>query len=323
VPITSRDTYVTTMDSLASHWTSVNEDGASPPDTDLRLAGGYTLALFQADRGVVWAALRGAREVEIGLKVLFGDRDALKKSLGEDIARFRAAIRAALPASSFAAALPRVPKQLAAEGRFLAACRGVAAVWAEVDALAPSPEFAPPLLLGGMTRADYQAKVDSLVEMFETVRAENVRLKIAREDRDRVLKRVRGRLLQYRDAVMAHVGPGHYLTKSVPRISPLPGSTPDAVEAAGYWDAEHGVAVIEWPPSENPKLDHYEVRRARGERYRADDETVVARVPADTHVLRTAAGLPGPGAEAEYRVYVVLKTGNEKGSNTVRIVRPM
>ena len=37
----------------------------------------------------------------------------------------------------------------------------------------------------------------------------------------------------------------------------------------------------------------------------------------------THDGLPTPGATGLYRIYVILTTGNEKGSNTVAITRTL
>ncbi len=57
--------------------------------------------------------------------------------------------------------------------------------------------------------------------------------------------------------------------------------------------------------------------------YETDAESVVASVaPGAARSVSTEQGLGAPGATALYRVYVVLKTGNEKGSETVSITRP-
>ena len=47
-------------------------------------------------------------------------------------------------------------------------------------------------------------------------------------------------------------------------------------------------------------------------------------VPKDASPLEflTAAGLGATGASARFRIYVVLTTGNERGSETVTVTRP-
>ena len=54
----------------------------------------------------------------------------------------------------------------------------------------------------------------------------------------------------------------------------------------------------------------------------ASGESVVASLAAGTTVFSTNQGLVAPGATALFKVYVVLTTANEKGSNTVSVTGP-
>ena len=56
--------------------------------------------------------------------------------------------------------------------------------------------------------------------------------------------------------------------------------------------------------------------------YSAAEESVVAEIPAGTPTLSSLEGLAAPGGATDFKVYVVVTTGNEKGSNVVRITRP-
>src|SRR5262249_46891531 len=69
-------------------------------------------------------------------------------------------------------------------------------------------------------------------------------------------------------------------------------------------------------------LDHYSARTAPGPTYHADDGSVVVEVPAGTTSYSTIEGLVAPGATAQFRVFVVLTTANENGSNAVSVTRP-
>ncbi len=77
-----------------------------------------------------------------------------------------------------------------------------------------------------------------------------------------------------------------------------------------------------WTPSTNPNLYHYSVRTSPGPKYKAADESVVAEGAKTDTSFSTDEGLVSPGATALFRVYVVLTTANEKGSNTVSVTRP-
>lgn len=70
--------------------------------------------------------------------------------------------------------------------------------------------------------------------------------------------------------------------------------------------------------SPNPNF----VRTAPGPTNRAADKSVVAEVPKTQTTHSTNQGLLAAGATALFRVYVVLTTANEKGSNTVSITHP-
>jgi hypothetical protein len=322
MPLENFGSYLPFMDVTAAHWSSVNDSADGPPGVDLVMTGGYDLAAFLVDRQRVEEALFLVQREEQHYRMAAEQRDWQKKPMSAFVGHFRAVVRAALPDSRFAASLPVVPNFLSIETRFLAPCRSIQTLWAEIDALPPSPTFTPPLTVGGVTLAEFNTRVAALQEAFEEVKAVATRLKLARQQRDRTLAEIRARLRQYKDAVVAHVGPDSSLLMSIPRLSPLKGSTPDAVVASGAWNADEGMAVITWEPSEHPKLDHYEIRRGRGRAYRAAEETVVGRAPAGATSFRSQLGLEEPGSAVEVRVYVVLKTGNQKGSNTVRIVRP-
>jgi len=103
---------------------------------------------------------------------------------------------------------------------------------------------------------------------------------------------------------------------------PVWGSTPAGVTLTGTWVPANEQAEFSWPASTNPNLDHYVVRMSVGSSYDAATATVVGNFAAGTTSLATTVGLESPGDVASFKVFVVLTTGNEAGSNTVTITRP-
>jgi hypothetical protein len=129
--------------------------------------------------------------------------------------------------------------------------------------------------------------------------------------------------MSYTKALPGRVDAGDVLLLTMPRLWPLPGHTPKAVAAAGEWLADLEKARLTWEASEEAELSHYEVRACAGPDYSKEDEEPVATVAADAErLLETAEGFSEPGALRSFRIYVVLKTGNEKGSKTVTVARP-
>jgi len=127
--------------------------------------------------------------------------------------------------------------------------------------------------------------------------------------------------VQYRRAVPGLFPKDHPLVTSLPKLTPPRGHTPDAVVLTGVWNLVTGLADLSWTASADPDLLHYQVRRSGATPYDTSTELVVATVlpPGLTH--STLEGLPTNGATMGYKVYVVLTTGNEKGSNAVSVTR--
>ncbi|MGL4401953.1 MAG: hypothetical protein ACRCXD_18995 [Luteolibacter sp.] len=57
--------------------------------------------------------------------------------------------------------------------------------------------------------------------------------------------------------------------------------------------------------------------------YQPEAESTLATLPGGGALeYLTAAGLPPPGETASYKIYAILTTGNERGSNAVAVTRP-
>ncbi len=82
------------------------------------------------------------------------------------------------------------------------------------------------------------------------------------------------------------------------------------------------MADLSWTASSDPDLDHYEVRRSPSSPYNSNTEIMVASVSAATLTHSTDDGLTSPGTDMRFKVYVVLNTDNEAGSNAVEVARP-
>lgn len=135
-------------------------------------------------------------------------------------------------------------------------------------------------------------------------------------------REARALLISYTKALPVRVAAGSPLLGAMPRLWPLPGHTPEPVEAAGGWTGS--AARLEWSECTDALQAGYQVRVCAGPDFSTEDEWVAGNVPAGgERSLETLAGLKRPGQVASYRVYVLLKTGNERGSTTVTVTRPV
>lgn len=321
MPITDLGSYVPTMDQFLAHWEDVNIQLGGTPATDLKLFGGYVRAMFLADRDAIDSALTGLIGFENTRELAAQKRDAAKSALLGKLQQWRGLLRALLPGSSYLSAAPLVPPFSSAESKFLAAFDDMANLWSKINADATIAGFTPPLTIGAYTLTMFQADLAALRMAYGAVTIAENDERIAREMRDALLPLARERMIQYRAGVEGLLGVNDPLTLSLPDLSPAPGSTPAPVVLGGSWDAALGLAMFQWTASLAATLSHYELRMSVGATYDTASATVVANIPAGTLTFSTAAGLVAPGDIASFKLFVVLTTANEAGSNTVTITR--
>jgi hypothetical protein len=197
-------------------------------------------------------------------------------------------------------------------------------LWSTINTNSPPiPGFTPPLLLAGAyPQATFATDATALSTAFTAVTTADQNAQLSRESRNQLFEPIYQRLLQYRQAVVAAFPPGDPLIDSLPRLTPPAGATPQAVVLSGAWDAGIVMGHLEWTASTRTDLQEYSVRYHPGPRYKAAEEQVVQSIAPGTLEFDTNFGLAASGSVAYFKVYVVTDTGNEKGSNAVRIARP-
>ena len=321
MPISGPTSYVPTINGFISHWEQVNLLlGLASP---LVLPGGIAIATMTGYRDSLLASastIQGElNDVEIARGNLEIKNAALLARLGE----FNRKVRGFLGHTAFVRALPQVPPGNSAEGVILAALDDMATLWTKINA-STIPGFTGPLtLLGGYVIATFSTELTALKTEYQTWQDAQQDLRLEREKRNDVQDKARAALRDYRAAVLGSFAPTDAIVDSLPDLTPAPGATPDVVTANISWDATALKAKITWSASADPNLAQYEIRFTPGPDYSTDDETVVGNVsPTDPREFLSDAGLAASGNIASFKVYVILTTGNEKGSNTVTITRP-
>ena len=323
MPITDLGSHVTTGEEIKSHWAAVDADRIAGGGTALLLADGYSLTDLTTDVGLVETAITGQENLDNAITLATAARDNRKLPLRDRVIEFREAVQYRLKGSGYALSLPDTPHPDASEQKILKALDDMADLWVRINADSTLPNFTPPLLLrGSFALALFQTELATLRTSYKTlIEAENG-ARLGRIERDLLLPPLRNRFVLYREAIGVEYGPNHPFTTSLPNVYPLPGSTPDGVTLTGAWIPADELAEFSWPASTNANLDHYVVRMSVGSSYDAATATVVGNFAAGTTSLATTVGLENPGDVASFKVFVVLTTGNEAGSNTVTITHP-
>lgn len=319
MPISSTVDYIPVMDEFLAHW------GALPEP--LRLTEGETAVGFAE-----FTALRVELDAaKTALQGRLNDLEAARVHLeqaraagGDRIAEFNRRVRAEFPNIPALSRLPAVPARTAGRDAFLSAMDDALDLWHRIDALPPGPVFSAPLLLrDGLTRDRLLAMRVGLDRAFTARGAADAAVFSQRLVRNILQDRAKSLMVLYRLKIEALHAPESVPAASLPRVTPLPGSTPEPVALTARWDEEAGRAELTWTASEEPDLASYQVRAVAGPEYSAGDETLMAILPpGGPRVWHSVAGLAAPGSAMSYKLYVRLATGHEAGSAPGTVTRP-
>ncbi len=318
------DTFLPVMDTFLAHWALVDAKLGAP---GLVVLDGVGRAELQALRTSLAGKRTEVVHLENDVELAWSQLHEQKLALLERLGQFSDTLRAWWRGASLLTALPPTPVLTSAVDRVLQPVRQALWVWARANA-GPAPGGVTlPLGLGearDFTRAQFQTLADQFAQKRDAHESAEYALKVARAERDTLHRRIRNVLTAYGRGVAARLDATAPLVQTLPRLSPLPGHTPARLQPTADWDPEARATRLQWPPSADPKVARYQIRWCCGPRYRNATQRVALTLDAAefTGTTHTPAGLPAPGDTASYKVFVILATGNERGSRPLTITRP-
>ena len=316
MPINGPASYLPTMDEFLAHWASANAAlGAAGP---IEVLTGITPAALSALRSQLQTtrgqleALRNDRE---------GARFAInshKAALLKRLNQFNLKIRSLAPGSKWEAMLPKSYTVSEGMGRVIPPLDDVQDLWQRYEA-----EEVPVLLMNAYSLAAFTTELAGLKGNYTALTSANNGLGVKRGGRTEIENRIYPILKAYRQRIPAEFAEGSAILSTLPRLTPLLGSTPDPVVVNGNYNPTTVAADLNWTASAEPGLAAYDIRGVAGPGYDTEDEVNLATVlPGAPRTYSTNFALGTPGNAASYKVYVILTTGNERGSNAVSVTRP-
>lgn len=320
MPISGPTSYLTTTDEFLSHW----------EEADLSLGAGNELKLKDGSGRAALVTLktdlvtkRAAVQVRVNQhEVARGDIDLRKAGLLVRINQFNDKVRFLYGGTKWERALPNVPTLTDGQGVFTIPLDDAAALWLMIN---DDPAIADIVLLGAYTQAMFVADVAALNAAYTTYNSAGKKVDVAIQDRNDVQDLIYDKLKGYRQAVPTYFAATSAILESLPDLTPAAGSTPPAAAANGSWDSTQSKAKLTTTAVNDPNVVEIEWRYCLGSSYSTETEAVV---PAGNFAgngateLFSDIGLTSPGAAVSFKAYTKTATGNEKGSNTVTVLRP-
>lgn len=323
--------YPETMDEFLAHWALADAallaTGAPPltiltgtPPAALDRAG------FQLMAGTHNAKLDALAFAELEGRIASGETALRREALLAALATFNDTVRAWWASQPEAALVPALPGKGVAHDTVLKTARHALRLWDRLNA-GPAPAgITLPLTIGpapGMDRAAFATLRDAFAAARDAQETAEFTASALRAERDNQERHIRAALNAYTRTLPVRLGPAHPILQSLPRLTPLPGHTPQPVTLRGSWDPSAAAALLDWDASDDPALESYQIRWCPGDDYNKKEERVALTLTAASGI-RTAhlrQGLEPPGTTATYKVYVILKSGNERGSRAVPVAR--
>ncbi len=321
MPISGPTSFVPVTEECLGHWAAV--DTALGAGNEVVLPGAVNRAALQTKLNALVAKQADVQAKLNAEEVARGDVELKRQDLLLRANQFNDKIRGMFPGSKWVRALPSVPTITEAQSKFVQPLDDIGNLWGLINADPATP--AAVSLLGGYLVAAFLAEVTGLKTASTTLNIARSNTKIALEERNDLQDAIYEILKNYRQVMPTFFAPDHALVESLPRLTPEPGSTPAAVTANGSYDATQQKARLSSTQSTDPNLLRIEWRYCQGPNFSTDLEAVVpggSIPPGGNLEILTDIALSSPGAVATFRAYVITTTGNEKGSNTVTIVRP-
>lgn len=317
MPITGPASYLPTTDLFIAHWTAANGAlGASGP---IVLAGGMTLAGLTALRATLETQRAQVESERNALEGARADIELRKAALLARLNQFNGKLTSVSPGTRWEMMLPKAFSITESMGRVLPPLDELEDLWNRYD-----DENTQLTLMGGYTRILYEVDLLALRTAYKAYSSAEVTLGLARGARNETQDKIYPVLKQYRQRIPSEFAEGSAILATLPRLSPEPGSTPDAVDLSGAYNAGTQNTDLAWTEVTDAKVTALELRATAGPEFDPEDETVLGLfAPTDPRTWSGDFGLQVPGAAASFKIYSFTAEGHERGSNAVTVTRPI
>lgn len=331
--LVNNSSYIPTSNEFLSHWASVDEaigGGFVLPGTPGVIAPSMNRSGLAVFRDALQADLDAVQDKLNDVEIASGRIRILKEKLYARFNLFLEVVDGYYADTEYASARPEAPGITAGGERFLAPMRDARSLWIKLNA-GPAPagltlpivvKAGTPELPDNVNVAAFAAMLALLNQRIDEHGQAVQLLTLARAKRDKTMRTIRAILVQYRMAVLPSIAGNAPLLATLPRVTPEPGHTPDAVQVTTAFVAPDKASVAH-TESEDATFKDYQIVAAIGEEATLEDAIVLAtRTARPPAPFETTMGLTAPGGAVSIWVIVRTEDGNERASAKSVVRRP-
>ena len=331
MPISGNASYLPTANDFLGHWQLVLDAApATPFKVKLPNDTLVTRAIFEGMRDLLQSQDADVRAKLTHLDLARGTTEITKVKLLERLNQFIVKLDGKWQDTHFYAARPYAPGIRDGQKVFSDPMFDMMTLWESINAgPAPAgvtlPLVLPPTDLQAtpMAQGEFASMVSSLQFQFADERAKLQKVTLSRAKRDETQADMYGVMKLYRDDLPSDMMAFPTLVETMPRLTPLPGHTPQPVSASATFEAPDKSRIV-YGESTDPMLDRYQLRGHVGTEYdEVFAEVIANNAPSDPREFVSSFGLTEPGVHMVYKVFVILTTDNEAGSAPMVVQRPL
>jgi hypothetical protein len=331
----NKGSYIPTSNEFLAHWLDADAAltplGLILPEKPGEIPAGFNRSGLLSLRTVLLSQLDAVQDKLNSLQLASSAVKFFKAKMYKRLTLFVGLLDGYYSSTELYAARPELPGEGAAEDKITNALRDMRSLWVRMNlGPAPSGVVLPVQLNEGTDTApdlvgvaEFELDLGNLPQKYMDRAEAEQGVKLARARRDRTMANIKTVLLAYRAAAATKLAAHTDLLSTLPRVSPQPGHTPDAVSATAVFLAPD-VAQITHTESDDADFKEYQLRGTVGDDGDTEDAVVLATHTARTPaVFTTQLGLGAPGGAGSYWVYVITNDGNERASNRMVVERPL
>ena len=317
--------FIVKLDEFIAHWESVL--AAMPPVPPFVIflpdvVNPYSCAQLVALRGTLLAqqnTVQSRRNLEL---IARGSINLKKTALLEQFGLFTEKLDYFYSSTEYYEARPYAPSFNDGQELFTSPLIDMMTLWETLNgAPAPAGVTLPLTLTDGSTQGAFASAISALQFSYAAQKKAEQNTAIARGARNITQALAYEVMKIYREAVACQLKQYPVLVDTLPRLSPLPGHTPDAVNASAVLLGLAQSKVV-YDASTDAMLHSYQLRGTVGDHYDEEDAVVIAtNAPGAPREFITPFGLNQPGAKVALKVFVILTTDNEAGSAPMLVER--